>query len=165
MQVTDETYKKYSQMVYRYLLSVTRDAAVAEELTQETFYQAVKSVKRFDGTCRFSTWLCAIARNQLSNYRRKHLQIDCYEETDSSQSSRTDTQTPEQAVISEYEQMAIMKKLHAIEDPAREIMYLRIFGNLTFAQIGEVVGRTENWARVTYYRGKEKLRKELDGDA
>lgn len=57
VKVTNETYKEYSQMVYRYLLSMTRDPALAEDLTQETFYQAVKSVNRFDESCRFSTWL------------------------------------------------------------------------------------------------------------
>ncbi len=73
-------------------------------------------------------------------------------------------ETPEQLVISESGRVAVMKQLHAMEDPVREVMYLRIFGDLSFAQIGEIMGRTENWARVTYYRGKEKLRKEMEQD-
>lgn len=72
MKVTDEVYREYSQMVYKYLFSLTGDARVAEEVTQETFYQAVRCAGRFDGSCRFSTWLCAIAKNQLNSYRRKH---------------------------------------------------------------------------------------------
>ena len=72
MKVTDEVYREYSQMVYKYLFSLTGDAHVAEEVTQETFYQAVRCAGRFDGSCRFSTWLCAIAKNQLNSYRRKH---------------------------------------------------------------------------------------------
>ena len=72
MKVTDEVYREYSQMVYTYLFSLTGDAHVAEEVTQETFYQAVRCAGRFDGSCRFSTWLCAIAKNQLNSYRRKH---------------------------------------------------------------------------------------------
>lgn len=159
MKVTNETYKQYSQMVYRYLLSLTREAGLAEELTQETFYQAVRSVDRFDGTCRFSTWLCAIARNQLSNYRRRHPQMEVFENH-----AVIWAETPEQLVISESGRVAVMKQLHAMEDPVREVMYLRIFGDLSFAQIGEIMGRTENWARVTYYRGKEKLRKEMEQD-
>lgn len=72
MKVTDEVYREYSQMVYKYLFSLTGDAHVAEEVTQETFYQAVRCAGRFDGSCHFSTWLCAIAKNQLNSYRRKH---------------------------------------------------------------------------------------------
>ena len=72
MKVTDEVYREYSQMVYKYLFLLTGDAHVAEEVTQETFYQAVRCAGRFDGSCRFSTWLCAIAKNQLNSYRRKH---------------------------------------------------------------------------------------------
>lgn len=168
MKVTNETYKEYSQMVYRYLLSMTRDPALAEELTQETFYQAVKSVNRFDGSCRFSTWLCAIAKNQLAGYRRRHPKLDPLDEMagrDGKDRPDTQTVTPEQSVLSEYGRVEIMKKLHAMDEPVREVMYLRIFGNLSFAQIVEITGRTENWARVTYYRGKEKLRKELEHDA
>ena len=71
VKVTDEVYREYSQMVYKYLFSLTGDAHVAEEVTQETFYQAVRCAGRFDGSCRFSTWLCAIAKNQLNSYRRK----------------------------------------------------------------------------------------------
>ena len=72
--------------------------------------------------------------------------------------------TPEKTVLSEYGRVEILRKLHQLDAAVREVMYLRIFGDLSFAQIGEITGRTENWARVTYYRGKEKLRKELDGN-
>ena len=72
--------------------------------------------------------------------------------------------TPEKTVLSEYGRVEILRKLHQLDEAVREVMYLRIFGDLSFAQIGEITGRTESWARVTYYRGKEKLRKELDGN-
>ena len=155
MKVTDEVYREYSQMVYKYLFSLTGDAHVAEEVTQETFYQAVRCAGRFDGSCRFSTWLCAIAKNQLNSYRRKHFVPFGAGKTDV---------TPEKTVLSEYGRVEILRKLHQLDEAVREVMYLRIFGDLSFAQIGEITGRTENWARVTYYRGKEKLRKELDGN-
>lgn len=170
MKVTDEVYKEYSQMVYKYLFSLTRDAHVAEEVTQETFYQAVRCAGRFDGSCRFSTWLCAIAKNQLNSYRRKHPE-QVYNAEASETSERAEVragkteQTLEKTVLSEYGRVEILKKLHQLDGTIREVMYLRIFGDLSFAQIGEITGQTENWARVTYYRGKEKLRKELDGNA
>ena len=75
MKVTDEVYREYSQMVYKYLFSLTGDAHVAEEVTQETFYQAVRSVGRYDGRCKVSTWLCQIAKHlwyqELERRRRK----------------------------------------------------------------------------------------------
>lgn len=162
MKVTDEVYKEYSQIVYRYLFSLTRDSHMAEEVTQETFYQAVRCADRFDGSCRFSTWLCAIARNQLSSYRRKHpVQTNHTERLDREWQTED---TPEKRLLSECGRVEILKKLHQMDETVKEVMYLRIFGDLSFAQIGEITGRTENWARVTYYRGKEKLRKELDVD-
>ena len=63
-----------------------------------------------------------------------------------------------------WESMEVLKALHQLKDPMRETMYLRLVGNLTFAQIGEVMGRSENWARVTFYRGKELIIKEVKKD-
>ncbi|MBO6206809.1 MAG: sigma-70 family RNA polymerase sigma factor [Lachnospiraceae bacterium] len=101
----DELYQQYARTVYRYLKSVTHNEDVAEELTQETFYRAIRSIDRFDGSCKVSTWLCAIAKNLY-------------------------------------------------------LSYLRIFGGLSFAEAAELLGKSENLARVTFYRGKEKLRKD-----
>lgn len=158
MQSMDEIYQKYAQMVYRYLLSMTYNHDLAEELTQETFYQAIRSLERYDGSCKISTWLCAIAKNQLMVYRRKHpaeQELDVVEKR---------TASTEKDVIESLSHIELLKKLHTCPEPFREILYLRIFGNLSFKEIGEVFGKTENWARVTYYRGKEKLRKEMNID-
>ena len=167
MEDMDAVYRQHAQTVYKFLLSQCRDAHLAEELTQETFYQAVRCAGRFDGSCRFSTWLCAIAKNQLNSYRRKHsVPFGDTEEPEAlakTGAGKTDV-TPEKTVLSEYGRVEILRKLHQLDEAVREVMYLRIFGDLSFAQIGEITGRTENWARVTYYRGKEKLRKELDGN-
>ena len=65
MQPMEEIYQEYARTVFKYLLSKTHDEDLAEELTQETFYQALKSIDRFDESCKISTWLCAIAKNQL----------------------------------------------------------------------------------------------------
>lgn len=155
MQSMDEIYQKYAQTVYKYLLSLTYDNDLAEELTQETFYQAIRSIERFDGSCAISTWLCAIAKNQLLTYRRKHPQMENLDDFDQT------TESAEQDVLNALSQVDLLKRLHSCPEPVREIMYLRIFGNLSFKEIGEIVGQTENWARVTFYRGKEKLRKEM----
>lgn len=158
MQSMEEIYQKYAQTVYKYLLSLTHDEDVAEEVTQETFYQAIKSIDRFDGSCKITTWLCAIAKNQLMAYKRKHPIEDAVEEQDlKSKSAEVD-------VIESISQVELLKHMHACPEPFREILYLRIFGNLSFKDIGEVLGKTENWARVNFYRGKERLRKEFRYD-
>lgn len=158
MQSMDDVYQKYAKTVYKYLLSKTHDEYIAEELTQETFYQAIKSIDRYDESCKISTWLCAIAKNQLLSYRRKH---PAFEETDKINES---VPSAEDEAFSNRNRVDLMKKLHLCPEPYREIMYLRIFGNLSFKEIGEIMGKTENWARVNFYRGKEKLRKDLTED-
>ena len=158
MQSMDEIYQKYARTVYKYLLSRTQNEALAEELTQETFYQAIQSIDRFEGKCKLSTWLCAIAKHQLLSYQRKHPPQDNLEETSSS------VESAEDKVLGSMNYVELMKRLHLCPEPFREILYMRIFGNLSFKEIGEIMGQTENWARVTYYRGKEKLKKGLIED-
>lgn len=158
MQSMEEIYQKYAQTVYRYLFSLTQNHHLSEELTQETFYQAIRSIDRYDGSCKISTWLCAIAKNQLQVYRRKHPVVEEWEANDGVALSA------EKDALMQASRIDILKKLHECPEPFREILYLRIFGNLSFREIGEILGKTENWARVTFYRGKEKLRKEFEQD-
>ena len=94
----------------------------------------------------------------LYSYYRKHPGT---EELDADIAS---TNSLEVEVMGNINRLEILKKLHSFQEPFREVMYLRLFGDLSFREIGEVLGRTENWARVTYYRGKEKLKKEMDID-
>ena len=151
----EEIYQQYAQTVYRYLLSLTRDADLAEELTQETFYQAIRSIERFDGSCKLSTWLCAIAKRVLLTWQRKHpVQEGLCEDAGLASSAETE-------VLQQQSRIELIRQMHRLPEPGREVMYLRVFGGLSFAEIGEVHGKSENWARVTYYRVKEKLRKEV----
>ncbi len=155
MQPMDAVYQQYAQTVYRYLLSLTRDEDLAEELTQETFYQAIRSSERFDGSCAVSTWLCAIAKHALAAWRRKHPASEDVDRLElAAPSAEAEAETAEG-------RLALLKRLHALREPYREVLYLRVFGDLSFREIGEVQGKSENWARVTFYRGKELLRKEV----
>ncbi len=154
MQPMEEIYKSYATTVYKYLLSMTHDEDLSEELTQETFYQAIRTIDRYDESCRISTWLCGIAKNVLITYRRKNRQHEELTDWDSPQQPEQDE------VIRSEERVLLIRRIHELQDPTREVMYLRVFGELSFREIGEVLGKTENWARVTFYRGKEKLRKE-----
>lgn len=156
MQSMEEIYQIHSHTVYGYLLSLTHDANVSEELTQETFYQAVKSINSYDGTCKITTWLCAIAKNMLASYHRKN------PETAALDKAEGIAQSAEAEALSKASQLEIIHHLHMLDGDMREVMYLRLLGGLSFREIGDILLKTENWARVTYYRGKEKLKKEME---
>lgn len=151
----EEIYKAHSKTVYRYLLSLTRNEELSEELTQETFFRAVKNIESFDNSCKVTTWLCAIAKNVFLSNLRKAKRTEELTETSALCPS------PEEEVLSGIGQLELMRLLHKMNETTREVMYLRLLGDLSFSEIGEVMGITETNARVTYYRGKEKLRKEL----
>ena len=162
MQSMEEIYRQHAQTVYRYLCSLTGDEDLSEELTQETFAQAVSSIGRFDGSCKVSTWLCAIAKNQLMAYRRRHPLQDSLDELAETGASPVGTApSPEEETVAAEHKRRLYAAIHESPEPAREVLYLRLLGGLSFREIGEVLGKTENWARVTFYRGKEQLRKEV----
>jgi RNA polymerase sigma-70 factor (ECF subfamily) len=158
----------HAKTVYGFLLTRTGNPDTAEELTQETFCRALKQVNRFRGDSSVSTWLCGIAKNVWLEYVKKA------KRRNDSESVREDPGAGEAAdwaaghslwdsYMIKWENMEILKILHSLKEPVRETMYLRLIGNLTFAQIGEIMGRSENWARVTFYRGKETIMKEVKG--
>ncbi len=157
MQSMDELYREHAQTVYRYLLSKTRNPDVAEEITQETFYLAVKGIDRFDGSCKVSTWLIAIAKNALYAWLRKNPVTELL-----GNATEEITTSAESVFINENDQIEIMKMIRLLPEDTREVMYMRLLGDLSFRQIGEIMHTTENWARVTYFRGKEKVKKELE---
>ncbi len=158
MQEMEAIYQQHAQTVFRYLLSLTGDEDLSEELTQETFYQAIRSSGRFDGNCKVTTWLCAIAKNVLLSHRRKYPAAEDLEAADLTVPSA------EQEASLSLSRVELMKSLHGMPEPYREVLYLRLFGDLSFREIGDVFGKSENWARVTFYRGKEKIRKEVTSD-
>ena len=147
-------YRHHAQTVYKFLLSQTRDPGLAEELTQETFYQAVRSIDRFDGKCKVSVWLCQIAKHLLyQQLRKQKREVPLSEEG-------VDVPLPsaEEETLDRAGRLELLRQVHSLPEPCREVVYLRAFGDLSFREIGDVLGKTETWARVTFYRGKEKLR-------
>ena len=158
MQSMEEIYKEYAKTVYRFLLSRTHDEDLAEELTQETFYQAIRTSGRYDGSSKVSTWLLGIAKNVLFTYRRKHPAHEDIEDQEIPVESAEDT------ALRSVARVELLKKLHGLEEPRREVVYLRVYGGLSFREIGDIFAKTENWARVTFYRAKEQLRKEMERD-
>ena len=171
MIAMDDVYREYSNMIFRYLLTLCGDEHLAEELTQETFYQAVRSADRYDGTCKVTTWLCAIAKNKWKEHLRRHpstvpLEESLLETGPGSPEAHANPGSPaasaEDAFLLKTGEIEVHKAIHRLADPVREVVQLRLLGGLSFKEIAEVMDRTEEWARVTYYRGKLSLRKELE---
>ena len=161
MQSLNEIYREYAMTVYRYLMSVTHDASLAEELTAETFYQATRTIDKYNETCKLSTWLIGIARNCWHTHLRKNPAQLPIEEADAAGAAE---ESAEEAVFQQESRVDLFRKLHDLPEPFREVMYLRVFGTLSFREIGDILGKNENWARVMFYRGKEQLKKELENE-
>ena len=158
MQNMEQIYEEYFETVNKYLFWLTHNSDISEELTQETFYRAVKKIDTYKGECKISVWLCQIAKNLWFDQCRKNKKNINFEEELLNQ---TNIDTTEEIVISNDEKLYLYKKMQRLDEKTREVMYLRITGELSFKEIGTVLNRTENWARVTFYRGKSKL-KEVD---
>ena len=151
----EDVYKDYFSVVYKYLYSLSHDESMAEELTQETLYRAVKSIDKYKETCKISTWLCQIAKNlwysELKK-NKKYLNIDIeniYENSDLTEE-----------YIDKEERINMFKEISKLDDKTKEVIYLKLNG-MTFKEIGEILDKNENWAKIVFYRGKEKL-KEVD---
>ena len=128
---------------------------LAEDLTQETFLRAYQSIERYDGSCKFSVWLCQIAKHLYYQY----LQKNGREIPAELEEQKTAADNTEKQVMAKLELMDVLKEMQKLPDKMREVIYLRIIGELSFKEIGEILGQTENWARVNFYRGKEQLLK------
>ena len=157
MQDMEQIYEQYFETVYKYLFCLTRNSDIAEELTQETFYRAVKKIHTFKGECKISVWLCQIAKNLWYDECRKHQKAIKMNEENFLETQVSNDVTEEKVVQNE-EKMALYKKLQKLDEKTREVIYLRITGELSFKEIGTILNQTENWARVTFYRGKQKLK-------
>ncbi len=155
MEDMREVYQRHARTVYKFLLAQCRDPDLAEELTQETFYQAVKSVDRFDGGCKVSVWLCQIAKHLWYQHLRKGKREAPLPPEDLPEAPGP---SAEEGLLEKEGRMDLLRLVHRLPEPAREVVYLRAFGGLSFREIGDVCGKTETWARVTFYRSKEKLR-------
>ena len=159
MQDIEEIYKKYFETVNKYLFCLTHNNNISEELTQEPFYKAVKKINTYNGECKMSVWLCQIAKNLWYDQCRKNKKFVNIDEANLL--NIQDLNILEDQVILKDEKVSLFKKMQNLDEKTREVMYLRITGELSFKEIGLILNKTENWARVTFYRGKKSL-KEVD---
>ncbi len=158
----EEIYQENAKLVYRFLLKYCHDPQLAEELTQETFLRAMDSIGRYDYSCKISVWLCQIAKHIYLQYLAKRGREIPSEEMVLDGMAGTDAggNGTEERVVRRYELLDVLKDMQNLPDQMREVIYLRSMAELSFREIGEILGKSENWARVTFYRGKERLLKE-----
>ncbi len=149
-------------MIFGYLMRLTGgNRSLAEDLTQETFYHAIKSAAKFRNESKVSTWLCQIAKITFFQYMRKKRKIteipyDLIGEKPSSI-------CPEIQHIQKEEQRETLRKIEELDVKMREVVYLRVYGELDFREIAQIMDQTENWARVTFFRAKQKLKTKIEG--
>ena len=161
MNTIGDIYTEYSKTVYGFLLKHTHDVHLSEELTQETFFRATKSFHTFNGKCKISTWLCQIAKHILYQEWAKVKKVDLLplHENEKIQSIST-----EEIIISNENKKGIYKIINTLENPYKEVMYLRLTGELSFKDIGDILEKTENWARTVFYRGKIQVIRRLNNE-
>ena len=156
----DAIYKKYRKCVYNFLYKLTNDIELSEELTQETFYTAIKKINTLNKKESIRTWLYQIAKNKWKDYLRKNKKanIDLEENTVENLVANYDI---EEDMIAKDNIIEFYKKIHMLDIDTREIIYLKIIRNFTFKEISQILGKNEEWARTKFYRGKLKLKESL----
>lgn len=152
----DELYRQYSQIVFHFLYTRCHNRVLSEDLMQETFLKAIESIGSYDGSCKVSTWLCQIAKHLLYQYWDKNSRIQSEELSESLESGHN----TEQQVIAKMELMDVWDRLQTFPADMKKVVMLRALSELSYQEIGNILGRSENWARVTFYRAKIKLMKE-----
>ncbi len=157
MQNIEEIYEEYSNTLYKYLFCLTHDEEVAEDLTQDVFAIAMDKIDTFKGQCKLSVWLCQIGKHlwykQLKKDKKyKKISINEINENE------IISENIEEAILIQEEKLKLYKDIQKLKEPYRDVIYLKLSGNLNFIEIADILGKTPNWVRVTYFRAKQKLK-------
>ena len=168
MEAFEQVYEFYFRDVYKYALTLCHDTREAEEITQETFCQALRSMSSFRGECKMLVWLCQIAKHQYFARRKKEKRMSGQTVEEAMESGGLLPGAPwaepslEQRFLDDADAMRIHKHLHNLQEPYKEVFMLRVFGELSFRKIAEIFGRTESWARITFHRAKVRIISEME---
>lgn len=163
MQSIEEICKIYSKNIYKYLFCLTHSHDMSEELTQETMYRAIKNIHRIREPDKIENWLLKIAKNLWLQELQKKKKNISYNNEEILKKLQEDEDIVDRLIIQEQKKY-INDKIKILDKISREVFYLRIIGDFRFRDIGEMLGKTENWARVTFYRAKQKIIKEVQKD-
>ena len=153
----EKLYQEYFSVVYKYILSLSRDPLTAEEITQETFFKAMKKIGSFRGDCSIRVWLCQIAKNLYYDQLKKQSRFEELPEE-----YGESTASPENDMIRATDRKVINKILHSLKEPYKEVFTLRTYGELSFSEIAELFQKTTSWARVTYHRAGIMIKEEMN---
>ena len=150
-------YAQYAQSLYRYLYSLCGDHHDAEDLTAETFYRAVRAADRYDGGQNVQAWLFQIGRRLWADHCRRKKAVPVSDDWLCRLAAGDDLAESTERRLDRVE---LYRRIQGLDAATRDVMHLRLSGDLSFAEIGEILGKSENWARVTFYRGKERIKHE-----
>ncbi|MBD5494693.1 MAG: sigma-70 family RNA polymerase sigma factor [Lachnospiraceae bacterium] len=157
----EQIYNAYFKSVYHYIRKLSGDEYIAEEITSETFLKVMKSIGDFRGECDMRVWICQIAKNTYYSYLKKSKRIASVDETEMQSIEDPNIFIEEQIGIRDETQQ-IRKILHTMPEPYKEIFMWRVFGELSFKEIGELYNKTDNWACVTYHRARKIMQSRLE---
>lgn len=149
----DEIYRLYADELYRFIYKLSMNEALSMDILQNTMLKAIMSYDKFKGKCSVKTWLCTIAKNEYYNIIKssesKNLSLD--------EARNSQTESIENRILDSSQALEVHRVLHKLDEPYKEIFTLRVFAELKFSDIGAIFGKSENWARVNFFRAKEKL--------
>ena len=157
----EELYRLYAPTVYKYLMCLCHDPSLAEDLTGDTFEAAIRGIHKFRGEAKFSVWLCAIAKRKYYMHLRRQGRIQTVPIEDMPLIAPQDI---EREYLRREDKVDFYRALQALPPEVREVFYLRLSGDMTFEEIGSILGRSGSWARGVFYRGKETLKRRLNTD-
>ena len=163
MQDMDSIYIKYGKMLYKYVFCLTGNEDITEEIVQETFLVAVKDINKFRNECKISTWLCQISKyiwyKKLKKEKlKKEIPLSILENT------LYIEETIEENFLNKEKKIQLFKEIQEFDEDTKNVMYLRIFGNFEYSEIAEIMNKTSNWARIVFFRGKQKLKEDLENE-
>jgi RNA polymerase sigma-70 factor (ECF subfamily) len=154
----EQIYITYFRDVYLYIRKLSNSEHIAEEITSETFFKAMKSIDSFRGDCDIRVWLCQIAKNCYYSYIKKADRTECIDNVEIAEQGASF----EERLFRHDTAMQIQKILHDVPEPYKEVFMWRVYAELSFKQIGQIFGKSENWACVAYHRARNKIKEKLE---
>ena len=155
----DDIYKKYYSSLNKYLISLTKNGDLAEELTQETFFKALKNIDKYDEKYKMLTWLCEIGKNTYYSLYKKNRKFEVLDDSLFDEESEIIDK-----IIDIETNKELLTLVHLLDEPYKEVFTLRTFGELSFKEIADIFTKTESWARIVYYRSKLKIKEKLEDE-
>ncbi len=160
----EQIYNRYFNDVYKYIRKLSNNEHIAEEITSETFFKAMKSLDSYRNECDFRVWLCQIAKNSYYSYIKKQSRLEYLDELELANIVDLDSFV-EEKLINKEQMIQVQKLLHNLSEPYKEVFMWRVFADLSFKQIGQIFNKTDNWACVTYHRARIMLKSIVEEDS